>query len=91
MMKIKAKLIIDCAQPLAKTIERALRPDNKPLPHDLSLESSATNKKIFIHIEYNGDNPLRLFSTIDELLESISLALKTIDLIDSLNQKTPNS
>ncbi|MEM3832583.1 MAG: hypothetical protein QW128_03155 [Thermoprotei archaeon] len=85
MIQIKAKVTFNFLQPLAKTIECALYPDNKPLPHDLKLESKSTSKKLFIYIEYNGDNVLRLFSTIDELIETISLTIKTSDLVNSFN------
>ncbi len=87
MIRIKAKIIINLTQPLAKIIERTLYPDNKPLPHDLVLESKSTDKKLFIYIEYNGENILRLFSTIDELVEAISLTIKTSDVVNSFNQR----
>ncbi|MGB9729071.1 MAG: hypothetical protein ACP5GU_03710 [Thermoprotei archaeon] len=87
MIQIKAKITVNFTQPLAKTIERALYPDNKPLPHDLVLESKSTNKKLFIYIEYNGENILRLFSTIDELVEAISLTIKTSDIVNSFSQR----
>jgi len=78
---MKAKISVKLTHSLAKTICNALKPDNKPLPKDLSLNITSKNKKLDINIEYNGNNPLRLFSTIDEILEATSLVLKTIDII----------
>ncbi len=80
---MKAKISVKFTQPLAEIVHNALQPDNKPLPKDISLKSEWKNKKIDFYIEYNGNNPLRLFSTIDELLEAISLTLRTIDTIKS--------
>lgn len=78
---MKAKISVKLNHSLAKTIHNALKPDNKPLPRDLSLNITSRNKKININIEYNGNNPLRLFSTIDEILESTSLVLKTVNIV----------
>lgn len=78
---MKAKISVKLNHSSAKIIHNALKPDNKPLPRDLSLNITSKNKKLDISIEYNGNNPLRLFSTIDEILEATSLVLKTVNIV----------
>jgi hypothetical protein len=87
-MLIKAKITIKLNRSSSKIIHSALKPDNKPLPKDISLNITLKNKKLDVTIEYNGNNPLRLFSTIDEILEATSLVLKTISVAKTF--KTTN-
>ena len=62
----------------AKTVKRALEPDNVNFPEGLSLYVENIDNKLVFNFE-SKENIRKLISTIDEVLEHVQVALKVIE------------
>ena len=62
----------------AKTIKKALEPDNVNFPEGLSLYVENIDNKLIFNFE-SKENMKQLVGTIDEVLEHIQVALKVIE------------
>ena len=62
----------------AKTVKKALDPDNVNFPEGLSLNVENVDNKLVFNFE-SRENMKKLIGTIDEVLEHVQLALKVIE------------
>ena len=62
----------------AKTVKKALEPDNVDFPEGLSLYVENIDNKLVFNFE-SKKNMQHLIGTIDEVLEHIQVALKVIE------------
>ena len=62
----------------AKTVKKALEPDNVNFPEGLSLYVENIDNKLVFNFESNK-NMKNLIGTIDEIMEHIQVALKVIE------------
>ncbi len=62
---------------VAEQVHTAISPDNRPLPSDLVIESKLMGDVIEITVSTAAGTP-RLMATLEDLLSSVDLALRTI-------------
>ena len=62
----------------AKTVQKALEPDNIDFPKGLSLFIENVDNKLIFNFE-SSNNMKQLIGTIDEVLEHIQVSLKVIE------------
>ncbi len=62
----------------AKTVKRALEPDNVNFPEGLSLYIENSDNKLVFNFE-SEKNMKQLTGTVDEVMEHIQVALKVIE------------
>ena len=62
----------------AKTIRRALEPDNVNFPENLTLEIENVDNNLVFNFS-SLDNMKSLIATIDEVLEHVQVALKVME------------
>ena len=62
----------------AKTVRKALEPDNVNFPKGLSLFVENIDNRLIFNFE-SKNNMKRLIGTIDEVLEHIQVSLKVIE------------
>ena len=62
----------------AKTVKKALDPDNVNFPQGLSLDVKNIDNKVVFNFE-NEDSMKKLIGTIDEVLAHVQVALKVIE------------
>lgn len=62
----------------AKTVKKALEPDNVNFPKGLSLYIENIDNKLVFNFE-GKENMKKLIGTIDEVLEHVQVALKVIE------------
>ena len=62
----------------AKTVKKALEPDNVNFPEGLSLYVENIDNKLVFNFE-SKKNMKQLIGTIDEVLEHVQVALKVIE------------
>ena len=62
----------------AKTVKKALEPDNVDFPEGLSLYVENTDDKLVFNFE-SKKNMKHLIGTVDEILEHIQVVLKVIE------------
>ncbi len=62
----------------AKTVRKALEPDNVNFPENLTLELENFDNKLVFNFQSQGDMK-KLIATVDEVLEHVQLALKVIE------------
>jgi hypothetical protein len=65
----------------AKTIAKAVSPENFKTPHDLVIKTTAESEKVLTCINSRG-KMLTFISTIDDLLFSASIAERTLQTIE---------
>ena len=66
------------AKEKAKTIKKALEPDNVNFPEGLSLNIENMDNKLVFNFE-SKKNMKHLIGTVDEVMEHIQVALKVIE------------
>jgi len=62
----------------AKTVKKALEPDNVDFPEGLSLDVKNMDNKLVFNFE-SKKNMKHLIGTVDEIMEHIQVALKVIE------------
>ncbi len=62
----------------AKTIEKALAPDNINFPENLTLQVENFDNKLVFNFQSVG-NMKKLIATVDEVLEHVQVAMKVIE------------
>ena len=62
----------------AKTVKKALEPDNVDFPEGLSLYVENTDDKLVFNFE-SKKNMKHLIGTVDEIMEHIQVVLKVIE------------
>jgi len=62
----------------AKTVKKALEPDNINFPEGLSLNIESIDNKLVFNFE-SKKNMKHLIGTVDEVMEHIQVALKVIE------------
>lgn len=67
---------------MAKSIEKAIRPDNKETPPDTKIKLKTFNSSLMIKIISTADLPSFL-RTVDDLLICINAAEKTLKELSS--------
>ena len=68
----------------AEAVARAVSPDNVKVPRGLSIETEASDAKVYTSISYSGERIGTFISTIDDLLSCISVAERTFSAIKKL-------
>jgi len=66
------------AKEKAKTVKKALEPDNVNFPEGLSLNIENMDSKLVFNFE-SKKNMKHLIGTVDEVMEHIQVALKVIE------------
>jgi tRNA threonylcarbamoyladenosine modification (KEOPS) complex Pcc1 subunit len=66
------------AKEKAKTVKKALEPDNINFPEGLSLNIENVDNKLVFNFE-SKKNMKHLIGTVDEVMEHIQVALKVIE------------
>ena len=66
------------AKEKAKTVKKALEPDNVNFPEGLSLNIENMDNKLVFNFE-SRKNMKHLIGTVDEVMEHIQVALKVIE------------
>jgi tRNA threonylcarbamoyladenosine modification (KEOPS) complex Pcc1 subunit len=66
------------AKEKAKTVKKALEPDNINFPEGLSLNIENMDNKLVFNFE-SKKNMKHLIGTVDEVMEHIQVALKVIE------------
>ena len=66
------------SQEKAKTVKKALEPDNVDFPEGLSLYVENIDNKLVFNFE-SKKNMKQLTSTVDEVMEHIQISLKVIE------------
>ncbi len=75
----QVKVILNnISQEKAKTVKKALEPDNVNFPEGLSLYVENIDNKLVFNFE-SKKNMKHLIGAIDEILEHIQVALKVIE------------
>lgn len=81
-MNISVEIGVDTgSNERCSSVLEAIEPDNYLLPHNISIHMKCVGKVLAVQIESSDPYPLTLRNTIDDILEHISLATKTLDLI----------
>ena len=62
----------------AESVSKAVSPDNVKTPNGLIVETRREDTRVVTIIKYEGDRITTFLSTIDDLLESVQVAEKTI-------------
>ena len=62
----------------AKTVKKALEPDNVNFPEGLSLDVENLDNKLVFNFK-SKKNMEKLINTVDEVLEHVQIALKVIE------------
>ena len=62
----------------AKTVKKALEPDNVNFPENLTLQVENVDNKLVFNFQSQG-NMKKLIATVDEVLEHIQVSLKVIE------------
>jgi len=62
----------------AESVSKAVSPDNVKTPSGLIVETRREDARVVTTIKYRGDRIATFLSTIDDLLESVQVAEKTI-------------
>ncbi len=62
----------------AKAAAKALIPDNVNLPPGLTVDISSRGRKVWVHVGGSGVKIATIASTLDEILEHISVARKVM-------------
>ncbi|MBT8173101.1 MAG: hypothetical protein KJN83_03485 [Nitrosopumilus sp.] len=71
-------ILNNISQEKAKTVKKALEPDNVNFPEGLSLYVENIDNKLVFNFE-SEKNMKHLIGTVDEVLEHIQVALKVIE------------
>ena len=79
-MEARITLQYDTAK-TAKTIAKAVSPENLKTPHGLVIKTTAKGEKVLTCVDSRG-KMLTFISTIDDLLFSASIAEKTLETIE---------
>ena len=75
----KVQLVLnDISKEKAKTVKKALEPDNVNFPEGLSLSIENIDNKLVFSFE-SKKNIKHLIGTVDEIMEHIQVALKVIE------------
>ena len=75
----QVKIVLDnLSKEKARTIKKALDPDNVNFPEGLSLNVENIDNKVVFKFE-NEDDIKKLISTIDEVLAHVQMSLKVIE------------
>ncbi len=75
----KVQLVLsDISKEKAKTVKKALEPDNVNFPEGLSLDIENIDNKLVFSFE-SKKNMKNLIGTVDEIMEHIQVALKVIE------------
>lgn len=82
-MKIKISINYD-SEKIAESIEKALIPDDKSAPAHLKVKTWHKSGRLNSEIECKGSFET-FMSTIDDLIASIQVAEKNIEIINSDN------
>lgn len=78
-LNCKVQVVLsDISDQKAKTIRKALEPDNVNFPENLSLKIENVDNKLIFTFESLGDMR-KLIGTIDEVLEHVQVSLKVIE------------
>ena len=63
---------------ICRSVLEAVEPDNREAPKNISIEMMCKNNVLYIHVK-GVDVPILTFrNTVDDLLEHISIAIKTL-------------
>ncbi|MEJ2261451.1 MAG: KEOPS complex subunit Pcc1 [Nitrosopumilaceae archaeon] len=75
----QVQIILDnLSKEKAKTVKKALEPDNVNFPKGLSLVVENVDNKLVFNFE-NEDGMKKLIGTVDEVLSHVQVALKVIE------------
>ena len=75
----QVQIILDnLSKEKAKTVKKALEPDNVNFPKGLSLVVENVDNKLVFNFE-NEDDMKKLIGTVDEVLSHVQVALKVIE------------
>jgi len=81
-MKAEAKItLVYDDEREAKSISRAVSPDNVGAPKELFIKTEVADNSVITTIKYSGERVETLLSTIDDLLSCVSTAEKTISVL----------
>ena len=78
-LKCQVQIVLnELSKEKAKTVRRALEPDNVDFPKGLSLFVENVDSKLIFNFE-SSNNMKQLIGTIDEVLEHVQVSLKVIE------------
>lgn len=78
-LNCQVKIILDnLTKEKAKTIKKALEPDNVDFPPGLSLRVENIDNTVVFYFE-NENNLKKLISTIDEVLSHVQMSLQVME------------
>ena len=78
-LKCQVQIVLnELSKEKAKTVQKALEPDNVDFPKGLSLFVENVDNKLIFNFE-SSNNMKQLIGTIDEVLEHIQVSLKVIE------------
>ena len=78
-LKCQVQIVLnELSKEKAKTVRKALEPDNVDFPKGLSLFVENVDSKLIFNFESNN-NMKQLIGTIDEVLEHVQVSLKVIE------------
>jgi hypothetical protein len=83
---LKAEILLDYSdRAVARTVLRAISPDNFKTPRDLLVKSTWKDGTVITMIEARTKLPT-LIATIDDLLFCVSVAEKTVSMVKELKK-----
>ena len=75
----QVRIVLDnLSKETAKTVKKALDPDNVNFPKGLSLDVKNIDNKVVFNFE-NENDMKKLIGTIDEVLSHVQVSLKVIE------------
>ncbi len=78
-LKCQVQIVLnELSKEKAKTVRKALEPDNVDFPKGLSLFVENVDSKLIFNFE-SSNNMKQLIGTIDEVLEHVQVSLKVIE------------
>lgn len=82
-MRIEAEISLEYDnEKEAEAISMAVSPDNLVTPKELIIETRIMGNNVITLIKYQGENVATFMSTIDDLLDCISTAERTISAVN---------
>ncbi|MEM0372073.1 MAG: KEOPS complex subunit Pcc1 [Ignisphaera sp.] len=64
----------------------AIEPDNHSAPYGISIKMECINDTLVVQTTFSGTRLLTLRNTIDDILEHVSIAIKTVKVLSEYSQ-----
>ncbi len=77
--KMRAEIVVEGDEETLRAIAGSLEPDNLQAPRDISISMHIEGKRLVIELKLHGGGVLRLRNTIDDILQAMEVAVKTME------------